>query len=446
MPSIGRYWSTMIISTRPPPASNPPDGRSVGSRACRTTRSTTSRRRVHDVVVVGAGPSGSSCAYWLADAGWDVVVVEKKTLPREKTCGDGLTPRAVRQLADMGLEPKVAARRPPLRRAPGGRLRPRDGALLARAPQLPRLRLHDHALRPRRGSSRTTRGARGATVRLRRRGRRSARRGAAAARGPARGRRWCDGARRDDGAHRRGARAVPRRRRRRELAPRPRARRGAPARLADGHGAARLLDLAAPRRRRTSRATSTSATPRATWCPATAGSSRWATAASTSASGSSRRTAPGRASTRRSSWTRSSPRRPPAGSLDERRASARRRAASCPWASRSGPSIGDNVVVTGDAAGAINPFNGEGIAYGYETGRLAAAVGGRRAARPRRRGARGATPRGSTPPTADYFRVARGFVRLISEPKVMQACVGVGMRSDWLMARLLVDHGQPAAA
>src|SRR5579863_8346793 len=64
---------------------------------------------VHDVVVVGAGPSGASCGYWLADAGWDVVVLDKKTLPREKTCGDGLTPRAVRQLRDLGLEDAVAA-------------------------------------------------------------------------------------------------------------------------------------------------------------------------------------------------------------------------------------------------------------------------------------------------------------------------------------------------
>ena len=60
------------------------------------------------MVVVGAGPSGASCAYWLADAGWDVVVVEKKEFPREKTCGDGLTPRAVRQLADMDLEGALA--------------------------------------------------------------------------------------------------------------------------------------------------------------------------------------------------------------------------------------------------------------------------------------------------------------------------------------------------
>ncbi|MFZ0668258.1 MAG: geranylgeranyl reductase family protein [Acidimicrobiales bacterium] len=58
---------------------------------------------VHDVVVIGGGPSGSSCAYWLADAGWDVVLVEKKRFPRDKTCGDGLTPRAVRQIEDMGL-------------------------------------------------------------------------------------------------------------------------------------------------------------------------------------------------------------------------------------------------------------------------------------------------------------------------------------------------------
>jgi menaquinone-9 beta-reductase len=55
------------------------------------------------VLVVGGGPAGAATAYWLAEAGHDVVVVEKKRFPREKTCGDGLTPRAVKQLADMGL-------------------------------------------------------------------------------------------------------------------------------------------------------------------------------------------------------------------------------------------------------------------------------------------------------------------------------------------------------
>ncbi len=63
---------------------------------------------VHDVLVVGGGPSGSSCAYWLAEAGWDVALVEKKEFPRVKTCGDGLTPRSVRQIADMGMEGALA--------------------------------------------------------------------------------------------------------------------------------------------------------------------------------------------------------------------------------------------------------------------------------------------------------------------------------------------------
>jgi len=61
-----------------------------------------------DVVVVGAGPAGASAAYWLAEQGHRVLVVERKRFPREKTCGDGLTPRAVAQLTAMGLEERLA--------------------------------------------------------------------------------------------------------------------------------------------------------------------------------------------------------------------------------------------------------------------------------------------------------------------------------------------------
>ncbi|HEX3542875.1 MAG TPA: geranylgeranyl reductase family protein [Acidimicrobiales bacterium] len=56
-----------------------------------------------EVLVIGGGPSGAACAYWLAEAGHDVLLIEKKRYPREKTCGDGLTPRSVRQLYDLGL-------------------------------------------------------------------------------------------------------------------------------------------------------------------------------------------------------------------------------------------------------------------------------------------------------------------------------------------------------
>ncbi len=54
-----------------------------------------------DVVVVGAGPGGSATAAWLAKAGRDVVLLEKSAFPRDKICGDGLTPRAVRQLIEL---------------------------------------------------------------------------------------------------------------------------------------------------------------------------------------------------------------------------------------------------------------------------------------------------------------------------------------------------------
>ncbi|MDX6204595.1 MAG: menaquinone-9 beta-reductase [Frankiales bacterium] len=57
-----------------------------------------------DVVVVGAGPGGSAAAYHLAQAGLDVALLEKTTFPREKVCGDGLTPRAVKALVGMGID------------------------------------------------------------------------------------------------------------------------------------------------------------------------------------------------------------------------------------------------------------------------------------------------------------------------------------------------------
>ncbi len=57
-----------------------------------------------DVLVVGAGPGGSAAAYHLARHGVDVTVIDKAAFPREKVCGDGLTPRSVKAIQDMGVD------------------------------------------------------------------------------------------------------------------------------------------------------------------------------------------------------------------------------------------------------------------------------------------------------------------------------------------------------
>ncbi|MBO9522911.1 MAG: geranylgeranyl reductase family protein [Nocardioidaceae bacterium] len=62
-----------------------------------------------DVLVVGAGPAGSAAAAWAARAGRDVVLADAAVFPRDKTCGDGLTPRAIGELERLGLSDWVRA-------------------------------------------------------------------------------------------------------------------------------------------------------------------------------------------------------------------------------------------------------------------------------------------------------------------------------------------------
>ncbi len=65
---------------------------------------------VHDAVVVGGGPGGSATAHFLSAQGLDVLLLDRADFPRDKTCGDGLTPRALRVLDAMGILSDISAR------------------------------------------------------------------------------------------------------------------------------------------------------------------------------------------------------------------------------------------------------------------------------------------------------------------------------------------------
>ncbi|HEV7666062.1 MAG TPA: FAD-dependent monooxygenase, partial [Chloroflexota bacterium] len=65
---------------------------------------------MHDAVIVGAGPGGSATGHFLSSRGLDVGLLDRADFPRDKTCGDGLTPRALRVLDQMGLLADVARR------------------------------------------------------------------------------------------------------------------------------------------------------------------------------------------------------------------------------------------------------------------------------------------------------------------------------------------------
>ncbi|HEX9968551.1 MAG TPA: geranylgeranyl reductase family protein, partial [Acidimicrobiales bacterium] len=107
-----------------------------------------------------------------------------------------------------------------------------------------------------------------------------------------------------------------------------------------------------------------------------------------------------------------------------------------PMALSVGPHAGPTYLVTGDAGGAINPFNGEGIAYAYETGRMAAecideALATRNGLALQQYDRRLQDTYGL------YYKVARAFVRIIGRPELMRMLVSTGMHSRTLMEWVL---------
>jgi geranylgeranyl reductase family protein len=395
---------------------------------------------VHDVIVVGGGPAGSSCAYWLAEAGWDVVVVEKKQFPRVKTCGDGLTPRAVRQLADMGLEEALAGshKYSGLRAYGFGQSiemqwpeHPNfpdygytitrydlDGLVAERAVKAGASLLSgtevvapiiDDGLRPSPPSTPagpSLPSLSGVTIKEKESGATRALRA-----------RYVVVA---DGANSRVGRMLGTNRRR-DL-PLGMALRGyytsdrhddlfieshldirdSEGNVVPGYGwifpmgDGRVnvgVGLLSTDRRWKGVNTSHLMDAFVDWAPKS-----WGLSPETSLG-------------------------PPTGG-------------KLPMGLSVGPRAGGNVLMAGDAAGTVNPFNGEGIAYGYETGRLAAAalghaLSGEGAAALRDYDLQLKAAYGP------YYKVARAFVRMISNPRAMKLCVGVGMHSEFLMSQLL---------
>jgi flavin-dependent dehydrogenase len=100
------------------------------------------------------------------------------------------------------------------------------------------------------------------------------------------------------------------------------------------------------------------------------------------------------------------------------------------------PKVGPNWLIVGDAAGSINPFNGEGIDYAYETARLAADLVDEAIVTGT------AAPLARYPAVLDdeyglYFKVARNFAKIIGQPVLMRELTRVGMRSQSLMEWVL---------
>lgn len=371
-----------------------------------------------DVLVVGGGPGGSVAAHWLAREGHQVLLVEKKEYPREKTCGDGLTPRSIKQLIDMGFDFDVSE----FHRVGG--IRAYSGELMME------LDWPDHPVYPNWGGvirradlDQQVAGLaekQGVVVRSH------------TSASPVLDRGRISGVELSsdgetelveprvvvvaDGSLSRFGRALGTVRDKRLP-----------------YGLAARAYFASPRSadpvlesQLDLRDSSGASVPGYGWVfPLGDGSinvgvgalstfHRWKNLNTTDLMASMVHSAP-------SHWE-----------VSEGSRLTQNRGGKLPMSFSVGPLVGPNWVVVGDAAGAVNPFNGEGIAYAYETGRIAA---------DHVHAALAANDRGLLSGYKDeldsayglYFRVSRAFVHVIGRPGVMRVLTRTGLRNRTLM-------------
>jgi geranylgeranyl reductase family protein len=392
-----------------------------------------SKPTVFDAVIVGAGPSGSSCAYWLAQAGWSVCLIEKKKFPREKTCGDGLTPRSVHQLAQMGLEPAVAAdghRYNGLRAFgfgatlemnwPEHPVFPNygytitrfnlDGLVAHRAEGLGAVLVNGvealGLVEPTESPNARLRGASGVLVNEQSTG----------TTGEVRGRYLIVA----DGQNSRLGRELGTSRNR--SWPMGMALRGYY--TSERHDEPWIdshLDIRDPKG---------DVVPGYGWI-FPLGDGRVNVGVGLLSTGGAWK---GVNTTKLQEYFVAQT--ADAWGLNDESCCGPATGGRLPMGLALGPRTGANTLTIGDAAGTVNPFNGEGIAYGYETGRLAAGVVGE-ALLANDDSALALYDERLDQAYGDYYKLARAFVRIISEPKILTACVGVGMRVEPLMKELL---------
>jgi geranylgeranyl reductase family protein len=379
-----------------------------------------------DVIVVGAGPGGSAAAHALAQSGLDVLLLEKTSFPREKVCGDGLTPRAVKTLVDMGIDTSEAngfIRNRGLRILGGGVKLELPWPELASYPNYglvrPRLDFDDLlAQHARKAGARLQplTNVTGPVVE----GDRVV--GVEAKVGP------------DKVAHTYRAPVVV-------------AADGVSARLAIARGINkrddRPMGVAVRRYYESPRHDDDMLeswlelrTPEGDLLPGYGWVFGVGDGTSNVGLGILNTTKAWQDTNYRDLMRRWTSSMPAEWQFDEEHARGQIRGAALPMGFNRQPHYQDGMILIGDAAGAVNPFNGEGIAYAMESGRIAAEVVVQALARPdgpQREHALQAYPAAMKAQYGGYYTLGRVFVSLIGNPQVMKVATKYGLPRPLLM-------------